>query len=686
MDTLLNFQPFVFSSASAPGSYVEGLPLTSPVGSVLASHGRIFGLFCITYPEVFPIDQMGREVFPFFEGLYYQGECVSVHGHLLDCVRQTQAFIEKKILEYGNVENIDFSLCIGVVWGSVLYTVRCGGMTGMRLYREATFGNLFETDDSSGSSLAVSLSGYIQPNDTLCLFNRSVDTSHFPLTLGSLKELDSALAYSKLAQYFNEPIQTHPSCCIVGCYVGSDAVPSIEEESIVFAESREEDVTSPLPLTEDPEFVEKELAVDAALSSPVPERERLFSSEASIRGFSAKIIPSAARGKIAAAGKKITSFFTRRRVFILGCMILLLFAGFIFIGHDYENRFKNQKQTAVLKSEILPQAEEAYKQGLYYAELNPERAKNYLQEARRVISQFDEATLKDPEVQKLSRDIESAYGVVTKTYALTDLSPYFDLSTVNAQAVGERFALTGTALLVADVAHNSVYQVGTETRSASAVIGPNDLDGLIGAEGDKTVTYGVSARKGIVRTQEQSSEVVRLLEPADVWGTLTDVQLFGGNLYLLDQGKAQIWKYIPEGNGFGPVRNYISSDVTVDLSDAVSFAIDGNVWIGKKSGDIIKLFSGKEDTFSVSGVEGDLTNVRAVATDAEIDFLYILDEMNARVVVVSKKDGSYVSTYTSPEFKDASDILIDVAQKQLYVLTKQKIFKVELKENVTKKE
>ncbi len=685
MDVLLDFQPFVFSSSTTLGAYVEGLPLTSPIGSMLASHGRIFGLFSLSYPEVFPLDQIGKEILPYFEEIYYKNECLSVHEHLLTSLRETQVFVEKKVLEYGSVDRIEFSLCMGVIWGSVLYVGRFGGGVGLRLYRDTSFGGLFEIDTTSGSSSVASMSGYIQPRDTLCLYNRVVDASHFPLSLSGLNEFNPSVVYSKLTQFFNEPFQNIPSCCVVGLYIQEERVPSVEEEQIIFVDV---DSRSSLPDAEefacDTEFIKAQLDVDSHLKTPSP--QRLFSSEASMRGFSSKIIPSFARTRVFPLGKRVMSIFTKQRVFIFGCMLLILFAGFIFIGKDYENRFQAQKQSAVLKSELLPKAQDEYKQGLYYAELNPDRAKNYLQQARQTIAGFTAGGIKDPDVQKLIKDIDTAYGAVTKTYMLGNLSPYFDLSTVNAQNVGTTFSLAGNSLLISDVTHNSVYKVGTETRSASAVIGPNDLDGLIGSEGDDKIAYAISSKKGIVRTEADSSKVVKLLDPSEGWGTLADVQLFGGNLYVLDQTHGQIWKYIPEGNGFGPVRNYISSDVTVDLSDAISFSIDGNVWIGKKSGVIVKLFSGKQDNFSVTGVDGELTNVKAVYTDDGMDYLYILDDVNSRILVVSKKDGSYLSSYMSPDFKNASDMVVDSKNKLLYVLAQQKVFKVEVKESFEKKE
>jgi hypothetical protein len=155
-------------------------------------------------------------------------------------------------------------------------------------------------------------------------------------------------------------------------------------------------------------------------------------------------------------------------------------------------------------------------------------------------------------------------------------------------------------------------------------------------------------------------------------------------VYLLDQTRNQIWKYIPEGNGFGPVRNYISSETQINLNSAVSMAIDGNVWVGLSTGEIIKFYSGRKDTFLLGAVDDPLTTIRALYTDEKANYLYVLDGTSGRVVVFLKKDGSYVATYQSEQFKEASDVVVDSEHGQLYLLNKQKIYRVEVREKSEK--
>jgi hypothetical protein len=383
--------------------------------------------------------------------------------------------------------------------------------------------------------------------------------------------------------------------------------------------------------------------------------------------------------------KQLLAIFTKNRVFVIGCMFLLLFTGLILAGRDYEQLFKEEKKTDELKLELLPKIEESFKQGQYYAELNPERAKGYLKDARDYLAQFGSEGSTDADVSRLLQAVDDTYAVVTKTYSLKNLSPYFDLTTVNQQATGSRIAISSPWLLVSDGLQNAVYKVGTESRSGVAVIGQSDAEGLISAEGDGAIVYAVS-RRGIVRTQKDESSVISLMGAGSEWGSVVDMQVFAGSVYLLDQSRNQIWKYIPEGNGFGPVRNYISSDESVSLLDAASLAIDGNVWVGLAKGEVLKFYSGKRDNFSLASLEIPIEHLQGIYTDELIDYLYVLDDVTGRVVVFLKKDGSYVATYESEQFKGAGDVVVDAEHLQLYVVNKQSIYRTALREPVGKNE
>lgn len=696
MDILYNFHPFTFGGSSEKGFFCASLPLKTPPSALLATHGRLFGIFTLRYPDIFPLDTIAKEILPYMERAYYERECESPHAHLLKAVTDTQNYLEKRILEVNGVDSSEFSFIGGCVWGSILYVVRCGGGTALRLYRDSTFGALFEINSISGSTAISSMSGYIQTQDVVVLYDSSIDVTLFPLSTTSLAPLDKQVIYSKLTQLFDSVSDKDNVGSISGFYIVSETVPAAEDDRILLADIEEEKDLDMLVHEGGAPVVSVQEAMDLSTVQQIAGNEddvrhegavvgKLLKNQALLGGFRTRFF---SRFRYVHQGtyqrlKSFLAFFSKGRVFVLGCMFLVLFLGLILAGKDYEKKFKVEKETGVLKAELLPKIEEAYKQGQYYAELNPERAKKFLQDAQGYLGQFDASTRAEPEIAKQIKSIDEAFAIVTKTYVFNDISPFFDLTTVNQNAKGVKMALISPSLVVSDGQQNVVYKVGSETRSAVPIIGQEDLNGLISAEGETGVVYAVSAQ-GIVRTQDNDARVLKMRDAGTEWGTITDVQVYGSSVYLLDSGRNQIWKYVPEGNAFGSVRNYISSESEVSLANGVSLSIDGNVWVGMSNGEVIKFFSGKKDVFSLGTLDVPLTSLKAIYSEEESDFLYVLDDTVGRIVVYLKKDGSYVSTYQGEAFKGAADVIADSKGGYLYILRGNLIYRVELREKSEK--
>ncbi len=669
MNVLYNFLPFVFTSTSSRGKYVEGLPLCTPGLDTLTTHGRLFGVLEITFPDVLQLEGIGKQVFPYFEELYYKNPTISVHEHLISCMRETQVWIEKQLREYGSMGGLDYSLCMGVVWGGAMYAVRSGSLV-LRLYRDDTFGMIFDTDNVG--SIATSVSGYIESGDTIVLYNSVIDGNLFPVSLKNVFVVDDQVKYNKLSELFGDPIESVVSGCVLGFLIDGEQVPSPEEDALVMGEMVDGEVFIPPAYSEEAELIEKEIIADE-----LHLRDKKVINENVFLTLTSKIKkPKFLEGF---HPRKTLSFFTRKRVFVMGCMFLLLFVGLVITGKDFEKKYSNNQKIEEAKKVTIPKIKEMYTQGLYYADLNPERAKNYLNDAKRSLDGLDSIIAADSDVQKLKEDVRIAYGVVTKVFDLSTLSPYFDMSVLSTKVVGKKIAINKDYLIVSDVTNSVVYKIGILNKSGVPLIGPTDLESLVSAEGDGAVVYGVS-RRGIAKVKENESNVKHPLEGQSSWGTLTDVQVFGGSVYVLDSGNNQIWKHIPEGEGFSTVRNYVSSDSVVDFTDASSFAIDGSVWVAKKSGEVLKFSSGKPDSFFLSTIDDPIIELSAIYTDEKTEYLYLLDKIGGRVVVMNKKDGMYVATYKSSSFVGAEDLAVDTTAKQLFVLTSQKIFKTEIKE------
>ncbi len=146
-------------------------------------------------------------------------------------------------------------------------------------------------------------------------------------------------------------------------------------------------------------------------------------------------------------------------------------------------------------------------------------------------------------------------------------------------------------------------------------------------------------------------------------------------------GKNQIYKYERLQNRYGPPAPY---NLNGDLTGALDIAIDGNVYVLKEGGGILKLFRGESQPFQIRQAPTDLTvNATKIFKVAEGNF-YLLDPVENRVIVLSDGGASGEATYlrqyvvTIDQLGELQDLYVDPDQSHLYVMDEKKIYIIDL--------
>ena len=131
------------------------------------------------------------------------------------------------------------------------------------------------------------------------------------------------------------------------------------------------------------------------------------------------------------------------------------------------------------------------------------------------------------------------------------------------------------------------------------------------------------------------------------WQNGVDVKTYSSRIYVLDPESNQIWKYQRGTSGYGSASAYVSDD-TVDLSEALSFSIDGYIWILNEDGSITQLLSGENVPYALrqaplAAVDG----ATKLYTELDINQLYLLDPTQSRVLIYNKSTSNEDLTYSS---------------------------------------
>ncbi len=360
----------------------------------------------------------------------------------------------------------------------------------------------------------------------------------------------------------------------------------------------------------------------------------------------------------------------RKTAVSVGLILLFLLAISIFLGVR-QRRIKQEKARYESK---LSQAQHEFTEAQSLVSLNPGRARELLISAREITLALKEEGIKDANLDLLLRDIGANMAQITGIYQVEpDL--FLDLSILSKGLKGDDLVLSKEKMLILDQEGERLVGVQINNKRTEVLAGPDLLSKPLFALVYSDRNFVVS-EKGVWEVNEEA----RLLLEADWQGEILPY-IYGGNVYVLDKQKSLIWRYPgltqAAGGGFAAKQNWLGPGVKPDLSDVLSWTIDGSIWILNRGGRIMKFSHGKQDSFSVSGLGTSLISVLDIYTNEELSAIYLLDPENSRIVVFSK-DGQFRAEYVNDKIHEAKQLVVSEKDKKIIILEDSKLYSIKV--------
>jgi hypothetical protein len=155
------------------------------------------------------------------------------------------------------------------------------------------------------------------------------------------------------------------------------------------------------------------------------------------------------------------------------------------------------------------------------------------------------------------------------------------------------------------------------------------------------------------------------------------ISAYGGNLYIVDPGANQVWRYRPTNSGYeGEPEPYFAAGKQPDMTGVQAVAIDGNVWLLFADGRLLKFFGGEQRSFEFQGLPSKLSAPTALAVPLEGDLVYILDAGNGRILETTK-EGKFLRQFRAREgdvLRSATSFFLDAASSKFYIVTPNQLY------------
>jgi len=378
---------------------------------------------------------------------------------------------------------------------------------------------------------------------------------------------------------------------------------------------------------------------------------------------------------------KLSSLFffpglsSRKNRILLG--VSLIFIALFFINISLI-KSRNAKKIEIqnyenAKAEIIKKQDQA-ESYLLYDDKNS--AKNIFTEINTLLSAFPQTTAEQKkQYQEFKIKFDTQNEKINNVVRLNNLTEIANLKNTSASAKGKNIILSQdlSKIYIADSSQNSIYILDLKDNSVSAITDASisQLDTPTLADNNKI--YYLS-QNSIVELDSNNSINKLSINSGSIDSNYSAAANYNGKLYLLNSKANQIYKFNLTGSTFDSGKAWINK--TIDLSDGVDMAIDGNVYVLRKNGEIIKLLKGDKKDLTLEKISPIFNNATAFAIGSVLKFIYILEPDNKRLVVFDK-NGKFISQYLSDKFTNLKDFAIDEKNKTIYFLNDNSVYKVQ---------
>ena len=176
------------------------------------------------------------------------------------------------------------------------------------------------------------------------------------------------------------------------------------------------------------------------------------------------------------------------------------------------------------------------------------------------------------------------------------------------------------------------------------------------------IDLDISARKATAKT---------IANPP---AAITGGGLYNGKLYLAGSDK-NIYRWGGGTASWSGKTTWLKAPAP--LMTTGGLAIDGYIYLAGGS-QLIKYRSGSAQDFTLETVSPALTNIDAVSTGKNSDYILVADNANKRVLAYDKT-GKLAKQYSSDNWTNIKALSLSDSGTSLYVLTDGGVYKLQLK-------
>lgn len=373
--------------------------------------------------------------------------------------------------------------------------------------------------------------------------------------------------------------------------------------------------------------------------------------------------------------EKIKHIPKTSRYLILAALVMVVIIIFGVISVSRSRQAREERAAFEVSATRVETLGDAVESALIYKDEN--KARTLLNQAT---SALNAIITDDPDNQKRLQTIRVELETMTKNLRRINEIENPEILASAAATAGQPTLSIMT--LVEDNLYllgnnQTIYRLNSSEKKIETVI-QTDFGSATAASVDETVLAWLDD-KSVINLLAAPDGTIKAAAAAPDSEKWVDLYAYADRLYVLsprDGLNSQVYRLSRADTELGPPIPWIKS-LNAELSDAVSLAVDGTVFVLRANGKILRFVSGRDVTWTQGTIEPELTSASNIWTSTNSSFIYVLDPVGQRLVVYEKESGNLKVQYHSGNFIGLTDFAVDETNKTIYLLGNGNVYKIE---------
>src|SRR3989339_113087 len=361
-------------------------------------------------------------------------------------------------------------------------------------------------------------------------------------------------------------------------------------------------------------------------------------------------------------------FLKKGLLFIILLVILLVVSIFLTSNLRKENEQKSQNNA--LYDQTIAKIEESKR-----VSFSDTQRQDIYNDSVGIRNELKDKKFDSDKIQNLENKLQELKEVIYKIVRVSNPKIVTDLNLKKEGVQATDLTIIDTNLFVLDSDNHNLFVVDINTGAVEVKdsLIENTIKSLQVSEGE---LYAYSGN-GVSQYNVSGNTWEEVIAKDETWQNVVDMGEYYGNLYLLDKGAKQIWKYVAGTTNFSNRNAYLPQSSEADIEKATSISIDGAIYVLLSDGQVLKYVTQTKKEFQLTGLDVALNNPSQIQSYEDFKNIYILDATNKRVVVFDK-NGKYQKQYLSDSWNNLKAFYVDSTEKNLYVINGTEILGITL--------